>query len=195
MNYTLLGRVRTVSDLAFLDTSFGLSYIVDEHSTTTPVTGLPTDPVHGLPIVDLTATDPDGATHTFDFVLGNLSRTFNQLKIEATVETNIAELEIYDMMNGVNIALNGTASSTNAHTVGPPSNANDGNTDSISTSLAISMVLGGLSTWILDLDREYSLKELNRVLFCNRGATRPDLDLDGKGATISLHSSNGGDPV
>ena len=57
---------------ANVDTSFGLTYEVERNITTTPITGLPTDQDTGLPIFDLAATDPDGFTHTFDFVLGNL---------------------------------------------------------------------------------------------------------------------------
>ena len=57
---------------ANIDTSFGLTYEVERNITTTPITGLPTDQDTGLPIFDLTATDPDGFTHTFDFVFGNL---------------------------------------------------------------------------------------------------------------------------
>lgn len=67
---TVLGRVYSVNDLAFIDTSYGLTFTVDAYGTTTPITGLPTD--RGLPIVDLTATDADGVVHTFDFVFGNL---------------------------------------------------------------------------------------------------------------------------
>lgn len=91
--------------LATLDASFGLLYAVDSNSTTTPVTGLSTDADNGLPIVDLSETTPDGATQTFEFVFGNGSRTFNQLKIESSGEYfNFSELEIYDM-SGTNVSV------------------------------------------------------------------------------------------
>lgn len=70
---TVLGRPSNVSNLAYIDSSFGLSYTTDAYSTTTPVTGLQTDPGNNLPIVDLTATDADGVTHTFEFIFGNVA--------------------------------------------------------------------------------------------------------------------------
>ena len=69
---TVLGRDYAVTDLAFVDTSFGLTFTVNDFNTTTPITGLPTDPGNGLPIVDLTANDPDGVVHVFQFIFANV---------------------------------------------------------------------------------------------------------------------------
>lgn len=60
-----------IPDLAWIDTSFGLTFTVDKYNTNTPVTGLAVDPTTNLPILDLTATDGDGVTHTYDFVFAN----------------------------------------------------------------------------------------------------------------------------
>ena len=60
-----------IPDLAWVDTSFGLTFTIDKYNTNTPVTGLAVDPTTNLPIVDLTATDGDGVTHTYDFVFAN----------------------------------------------------------------------------------------------------------------------------
>lgn len=60
-----------IQDLAWIDTSFGLTFTIDKYNTNTPVTGLAVDPSTNLPIVDLTATDGDGVTHTYDFVFAN----------------------------------------------------------------------------------------------------------------------------
>ena len=191
---SVLGRDYAVTDLAFVDTSYGLTFTVDAYGTTTPVTGVPTDPETGLPIVVLTATDADSVVHTFDFVFGNLPRYFNQLIIESPIETNIVELEIYDTL-GTNIALLGTASSPNFHASGPPGNANDGTTNHTNNHSAINIVTNGVSLWTLDLDREYTVSEINKVVFYNRDlTTRPDLDLTGQGATISFHSADGDSP-
>ncbi|CAM9098013.1 unnamed protein product [Ectocarpus sp. 12 AP-2014] len=60
-----------IPDLAWVDTSFGLTFTVDKYNTNTPVTGLAVDPTTNLPVVDLTTTDGDGVTHTYDFVFAN----------------------------------------------------------------------------------------------------------------------------
>ena len=191
---TVLGKDYAVTDLAFVDTSYGLTFTVDAYGTTTPITGIPTDPGTGLPVVVLTATDADSVVHTFDFVFGNLPRYFNQLIIESPIETNIVELEIYDTL-GTNIALLGTASSPNFHASGPPGNANDGTTNHTNNHSAINIPTNSVSIWTLDLDREYTLSEINKVVFYNRDlTTRPDLDLTGQGATISFHSADGDSP-
>lgn len=60
--------------LATVDTSFGLSFVVDNHSTTSAPTGLLTNTdFPDLPYIDLDATDGDGNSYSFDFVYANLS--------------------------------------------------------------------------------------------------------------------------
>lgn len=66
-----LDNIAGVPDLVYVDTSFGMTFTIDKYNTNTPVTGLDVDPSTNLPIVDLTATDGDGVTHTYDFVFAN----------------------------------------------------------------------------------------------------------------------------
>lgn len=186
---TVLGRDFAVTDLAFVATSFGLTFTTDDYGTTTPITGLPTDSETGLPIVDLTATDADGVVHTFEFVFGNGPRLFNQLQIKALGDNfNMNELEVYNLA-GENIALLGTASTDSVNSSSNESRGNDGITDSDS-AFTIDLILTGGPTWILDLDREYTLSEIHKVVFYNRitFTTRA------VGAIITLHSADGGDP-
>ena len=195
-------RMPTVSDPssgaeANINTSFGLTYEVDRNINTTPITGLPTDPNTGLPIFDLTATDPDGVVHTFDFVFGNLPREFNQLRIDTSGEyMNFAELQIIDM-TGTNIALLGTASGSGGGN-GGPSLGNDGGTDyAFSSDPLVNTVVdmyvaGGPVFWTLDLDRAYTLAEINKVVFHNRSGSVEELRAVGN--TVSLYSADGGDP-
>ena len=57
-----------------VDTSFGLTFTTDAHSTTTPPSGLPTNTeIPSLPYTTLEGTDSDGNTYDFDFVWANLS--------------------------------------------------------------------------------------------------------------------------
>lgn len=70
---SVFSRPVTTSTLVTVDTSFGLVFTTNEYSTDTPVSGLPVDTNTGLPIFDLSATDPDGILHTFDFVFGNFT--------------------------------------------------------------------------------------------------------------------------
>ncbi len=195
-------RMPTVSDPssgaeANINTSFGLTYEVDRNITTTPITGVTTDPNTGLPIFDLTATDPDGYAHTFEFVFGNLPREFNQLKIETSGEyMNFAELEIMDM-NGTNIALSGTASGTGGGNGGPSLGNDGGKEHAFSSDPLVNTVVdmyapGGPVFWSIDLDRGYTLAEINRVVFYNRSGTVESLRANG--ATVSFYSADGGDP-
>ena len=175
--------------MAFVDTSYGLTFTVDAYNTTTPITGLPTDPERGLPIVDLTATDADGVVHTFEFVFGNDPTAFNQLQIKSLGDNfNMNELEVYNLV-GENIALLGTASTDSVNPNSNESRGNDGNTDSDS-AFTIDLVLAGGPTWTLDLDRGYTLSEINKVVFYNR-VTFTERAV---GAIITLHSSDGGNP-
>lgn len=172
---------------ANINLAFGLTYEVERNITTTPITGLPTDPGTGLPIFDLTATDPDGVVHTFDFIFGNLPREFNQLQIQASgAFFNMAELQIFTLEN-VNIAMLGTASAIPESN--QASNGIDGNIPSGSTGLG-AVDLSGSPTWILDLDREYTLSEINRIIFHNV----LDVPSRATGSVVTLHSSDGGEP-
>lgn len=57
-----------------VDTSFGLTFTTDAHSTTTPPSGLLTNTeIPSLPYTPLEGTDSDGNTYDFDFVWANLS--------------------------------------------------------------------------------------------------------------------------
>ena len=174
-----------------IDISFGLTYDIERNITTTPL-GLPTDPEVGLPIFDFIATDPDSVVHTFEFVFGNLPRVFNQFQItSADVYISMAELEIYDM-TGTNIALLGTASSNASQNASHAPRGNDGNTDpdfSSGTVTDLYLSTGGV-TWTLDLDREYTLSEINKVVFYNR-ATSQERAI---GSTIAFNSPDGGAP-
>lgn len=177
---------------ANVDTSFGLTYDVERNIAATPITGLPTDTETGLPIFDLVATDPDGVVHTFEFVFGNGPRSFNQLQIKANEFLNMSELEVYNL-NGENIALLGTASSDADLGGGQESRGIDGNSDhDFSSGTVMDLYKSGGPTWILDLDREYTLSEINKVVFYNRsGTVEPARAI---GATISFYSADGGDP-
>lgn len=170
---------------ANINTSFGLTYEVERNITTTPITGVPTDADTGLPIFELTATDPDGVVHTFEFVFGNLPRKFNQLQVQASgVFFNMAELQIFSL-ESVNIALLGTASSIPENT--QASRGIDGN---IQTRSIDAVDISGRPTWILDLDRGYTLSEINRIIFHNV----LDTPSRAEGCIITLHSNDGGSP-
>lgn len=54
--------------MATVDTSFGMTFEQNTSSMNAALTGFATDPINGLPIVDLTATDTDGVSYTFEFV-------------------------------------------------------------------------------------------------------------------------------
>lgn len=187
----------TLNEPVTIDTSFGLAFTVDTtNTTTTPVSGLATDPENGLPIVDLTATDPDGVTHTFEFIFGNPPTEYNQLQINLSGENlQFAELEIYDL-NGTNIALLGTATITAPHSnpVYAADKGNDGDTNQIISgdSIAIALQQNGVANWTLDLDRAYTFQQLNKVVFYNRDD--PTVSPWAVGGTITFHSADGGDP-
>lgn len=149
--------------LSTVDTSYGLTFTIDTNSTTDPVVGLPTDPDSGLPIVDLSASDPDSVTHTFEFVFGNLPPKYNQLQVNLSTgqDLQLAELEIYDV-NGANIALLG--SSTSGATI----------------DVTIQPV-EGVANLTLDFDKNYSRAALNRVVVYSPSS----------GGVVTLHSADG----
>ena len=130
-------------------------------------------------------------------------KMFNQLSIVLSNTTNIhiAEIEIYDM-DGANVALLGTPSVTNPAPWGHASNAVDGDTyniystDTNINSIAIARQVNGVAVFTLDLDREYGLSEINKVVFYNRDDdTRwTDASTWATGSVIYLHSSDGSDP-
>lgn len=73
VNIPVIGTPSTGSTVATVDETFGLIYTTaGTYSTTTAPAGLATDPDTGLPVFDLTATDPDSVVLTFEFVFGNL---------------------------------------------------------------------------------------------------------------------------
>ena len=179
-----------------IDLSFGLTYNTESNITTTPL-GLPTDSEVGLPIFDLTATDPDSVVLTFEFVFGNLPREFNQLRIDTSGQyMNFSELQIFDM-TGTNIALLGTASGTGGGQGGPEL-GNDGGTEhAFSSDPLVNTVVdmydaNGSVYWLLDLNRGYTLAEINKVIFYNRSGGVEAARAVGN--TVSLYSSDGGDP-
>ena len=186
---SILASTATSLTVATVNISFGLEFTSSNHSTTDPVTGLPTDPETGLPVVDLSATDPDGVTYTFEFVFGNGPRAFNQLQIKSLGDNfNMNELEIYTLL-GENIALVGTASTDSPSPFSNESRGNDGITDSDS-AFTIDLALAGGPTWTLDLDRDYTLSEINKVVFYNRITFRDRA----VGAIVTFHSADGLDP-
>ncbi|CAM9211024.1 unnamed protein product [Pylaiella littoralis] len=71
-----------------VDASFGLTYLIDDHSTTSAVTGLPTDPdYYDLPFASLDGTDGNGVVYAWAFVYGNdtaLDLTPRPLSIKAS---------------------------------------------------------------------------------------------------------------
>lgn len=88
---TVIGNASgTEVSLATVDTNFGLTFTNDAWSTSSPVTGLPTDSNYfNLPYVALTGTDIFGLTYNWDFVFGNeksLQLTARALHIIVTIE-------------------------------------------------------------------------------------------------------------
>lgn len=88
---TVIGSATgTEVSLATVDTNFGLTFDVDTWSTSSPVTGLPTDSNYfNLPYVALTGTDAFGLTYNWDFVFGNeksLQLTARPLNIIVTID-------------------------------------------------------------------------------------------------------------
>lgn len=196
VHHAIVAISQSATNAVSIDTTYGLDFDASANSTTSPVTGLPTDPETGLPIVDLTGVDVDGVSHTFDFILGNVPRKFNQLQINLStgLDLQLAELEVYDM-NGANLSLLGTASSTVEVGNSPASNAIDGDTNNLFdadpavNSVAIAQPIGGIANFTLDLDREYTLSELNKVVYYNRGeSNQVDTSV---GGVVTLHSSDG----
>lgn len=183
VNNTIVGSPTDSATVATVDASFGLVFTTDHSSTTSPVTGLLLDPGSGLPVVDLSATGSDSVVHTFEFVFANLPRVFYQIQINVTGDDlQLAELKILDL-DGTNISLLGTATVTMGSSVGPATNANDGNTDTIGIALQDE----GVANLTIDLDRGYILSEINKVVFYN-GVS------DAMGGVVTLHSSDGDYP-
>lgn len=125
-----------------------------------------------------------------------MSREFNQLQINLSGQNlQLAELEILDL-NGTNIALLGTATVTAPHSNSAyvAGKANDGDTNQIISrdSIAIALQNNGVATWILDLDRGYTLSELNKVIFYNRDDTT--VSSWAIGGILSFYSTDEGDP-
>lgn len=186
----IMGNPLSSPTVATVNTSFGLEFTSSNHSTADPVTGLPTDPGTGLRVVDLSATDPGGVTYTFDFVFGNLPPTYNQLQIKGANDFfNMSELEIYDL-GGTNIALLGTASTDVPGGNPQATRGNDGNTaHDFASGTVMDLYLSGGPTWILDLDRAYTLSEINKVVFYNRsGTVEPARAI---GSVVTFYSADG----
>ena len=116
------------------------------------------------------------------------SGKYNKIEITADIETNIAEVEVFTF-TPTNIALLGTASSTNPHSSGLASEANDGIITPL-TNYSVNLTSDGSSSWSLALDTDYTVSEIEKVIFYNRNfnGTRPDLDLTGQNGAIYLHS-------
>lgn len=186
---SIMATPATSLTVATVNTSFGLEFTSSNHSTTDPVTGLSTDPETGLPVFDLTATDPDGVTYTFDIVFGNLPPAYNQLQIKATEFLNMSELEIYNLAGG-NIALLGTASTDASQGASQASRGIDGNTaHDFASGTVMDLYLAGGPTWTLDLDRAYTLSEINKVVFYNRsGTVEPARAI---GSVVTFYSADG----
>lgn len=119
------------------------------------------------------------------------SRKFNQATITAAagLSLNFAEFELYTV-EGVNIAVLGTASNTRTDYGGEASRGNDGDTNPDWAGGSVVHTDPG-GTWTLDFDQEYSQGVLDKVIFYNR-LTSNERSI---GALIRLHSSDGEDPL
>ena len=121
--------------------------------------------------------------------------TYNQVIIRALPgEYNqIAEFELYDQ-NNVNIARLGTAYQAATFQLATADNAIDGNkgteyiADVVNNPIAVALPN---TDWVLTLDREYELSELNRAVFYNRSSDSQRAI----GASIILKSSTAPDEL
>ena len=128
---------------------------------------------------------------------GNSPRKFNQLRIETSGSyLNFSEVQILDL-SGTNIAALGAAGgSGGGH--GGPGLGNDGGTDHafsgdpLVNTVVDMYVSGGPVFWSVDLDRGYTLAEINKVIFYNRSGSVESARAIG--CTISFHSADGGAP-
>ncbi|CAN0343178.1 unnamed protein product [Ectocarpus sp. 12 AP-2014] len=128
------------------------------------------------------------------FVITEPPRSFNQVVIQSAPGTyvQISEFELYTM-TGDNIALLGTAALTSTWGGKTADLAIDGNNDVTDFN---SVAIGHPdSTWTLDMDRAYLESELERAVFYNRGDGVVGEEQRAIGSVISLHSSDGLDPV
>ncbi|AAK14573.1 unnamed protein product [Ectocarpus sp. 4 AP-2014] len=130
------------------------------------------------------------------FIKKPMSQTYNKVTFTLhDLEFHFAEFELYDV-NGANIALLGTASSSNTKWNGYAHLGNDGNTDPVFTfdeSVNSVVMMSGDpngSTWTLDLDKDYVKSDLWKVVVYNRVADRGE-EQRLIGAEILLHSSDG----
>ncbi|CAM9902119.1 unnamed protein product, partial [Pylaiella littoralis] len=122
-------------------------------------------------------------------------REFNQLQVNKEgTGLQFAEIEIYDV-NRTNIALAATPTGTNSHESTPITNLIDGNTfnETFPHPTGGARPIDGKTTITLDLTRGYKLEELNKIVIynTNHGAVGGWTG----GAIVTLHSSDGGDPV
>lgn len=123
------------------------------------------------------------------------SELYNRVTI-STVASNqmlhFVEFELYDLIR-VNIALLGTASQSSTFGTSYASYGNDGVTAQIAVSNAWAGT-NGAGTWTLDLDKSYLKSQLTKAIIYNRlGGAGEESRF--AGATITLHSSYGLDPV
>ena len=124
--------------------------------------------------------------YTYFNTLGDpyVPRYFNQLQIQSSGPFfNMAELQIFDI-TGTNIALLGTASAIPDN--GQASRGIDGNIPTVSTDVG-ALDMSGNPTWVLDLNRGYSLSEINKVIFHNV----LDVPSRATGCVITFHSDDG----
>lgn len=124
-------------------------------------------------------------------VIVDNTRKFNQATITAAagLSLNFAEFELYTV-EGVNIAVLGTASNSRTDYGGEASRGNDGDTNPDWAGGSVVHTDAG-GTWTLDFDQEYSQGVLDKVIFYNR-LTSNERSI---GALIRLHSSDGEDPL
>lgn len=128
------------------------------------------------------------------FVITERPRSFNQVVIQSASGQylQISEFELYTM-NGYNISPLGTATLSSVWGGKTGDFAIDGNNDVTDFS---SVAIGQPdATWTLDLDQDYLESELERAVYYNRGDGTLGEHQRANGSIISLHSSDGMDPV
>lgn len=114
---------------------------------------------------------------------------FNRVTLSTeSTPLNFTEFELYDQTE-TNIALLGTASQTSTWGSANASTGINGGTDeTVVSGYSYNFVATiDAGTWTLDLDRGYSLKELNRAVLYNRIGQSGEVNWF-IGATINLHS-------
>jgi len=128
------------------------------------------------------------------FVITARPRSFNQVVIQSAPGQylQISEFELYTM-NGNNISPLGTTTLSSVWQDKTGDFAIDGNNDVTDFG---SVAIGQPdATWTLDLDQDYLESELERAVYYNRGDGAVGEHLRANGSIISLHSSDGMDPV